>query len=124
MVDPPSSDGSGYGYDGKTEGAIGSGRVKQIEFAPSGKKLWVVVGSDSEYWVDPELDFCSCKDFYFNALSSQGGSAGGSQCCYHLKSVKKAQAENGFVKVQFHDSEYVQFLHALAKDAEDYLLRR
>lgn len=95
----------------RIDGAIASGSVKQMRFLPSGKKIWMVVGKDSEYWTDPELGFCSCKDFYFTTLS-------GGQECYHLKSVRKAAEENRFVAIEFDDSEYVQFLQALAEDSE------
>ncbi len=78
-------------------------------FLPSGKKLWAVIGRDNEYWADPELGFCSCKDFYFNTLS-QG------QDCYHLRSVVKAIQQRGFTTIEFDDSEYVRLLHALAHD--------
>jgi predicted nucleic acid-binding Zn finger protein len=78
-------------------------------FLPSGKKLWVVIGRDNEYWTDPELGFCSCKDFYFNTLS-QG------QDCYHLRSVVKAIQQREFTTIEFDDSEYVRLLHALAHD--------
>jgi predicted nucleic acid-binding Zn finger protein len=88
---------------------IRSGGVKQMLFLPSGKKLWVVIGRDNEYWTDPELGFCSCKDFYFNTLS-QG------QDCYHLRSVVKAIQQREFTTIEFDDSEYVRLLHALAHD--------
>jgi predicted nucleic acid-binding Zn finger protein len=78
-------------------------------FLPSGKKLWVVIGRDNEYWTDPELGFCSCKDFYFNTLSH-------GQDCYHLKSVVKAIQQRAFTIVEFDDSEYIRLLQALADD--------
>ncbi|MDQ3848155.1 MAG: hypothetical protein M3261_04270 [Thermoproteota archaeon] len=95
---------------------IRSGGVKQMLFLPSGKKLWVVIGRDNEYWTDPELGFCSCKDFYFNTLS-QG------QDCYHLRSVVKAIQQREFTTIEFDDSEYVRLLHALAHDSISVLGR-
>ena len=35
-------------------------RIKLHVFEPSNRKIWTVVGSDREYWLDPDLDFCSC----------------------------------------------------------------
>lgn len=93
----------------RVQDAVESGSVKQMLFLPSGKKLWIVVGRDNEYWSDPDLGFCSCKDYYFSTLS-------GGQECYHLKSVRKAMQENRFVTIEFDDSEYVQFLQALTDD--------
>ncbi len=86
-----------------------SGSVKQMLFLPSGKKLWVVIGRDNEYWTDPELGFCSCKDFYFATLS-------GGQDCYHLKSVRKAVQQRGFTAIEFDDSDYTHLLQAVVDD--------
>jgi predicted nucleic acid-binding Zn finger protein len=95
---------------------VSSGSVKQMLFLPSGKNLWVVIGRDNEYWIDPELGFCSCKDFYFNTLS-------GGQDCYHLKSVRKAIQERGFTVIEFDDSDYVYLLQAVADDNISVLSR-
>lgn len=96
--------------------AVTSGSVKLMMFLPSGKKLWLVVGNDNEYWADPELGFCSCKDFYFTTLS------GGDEC-YHLKSIRKALEENRFMSMEFMDNEYIQFLQAIAEDSANLLGR-
>ena len=88
---------------------VRSGSVKQMLFLPSGKKLWVVIGRDNEYWTDPELSFCSCKDFYFTTLS-------GGQDCYHLKSVRKTIQQRAFTVIKFNDSDYIHLLQAVADD--------
>lgn len=100
----------------RVDDAVTSGSVKQMLFLPSGKKLWIVVGKDNEYWTDPELGYCSCKDFYFATLS------GGDEC-YHLKSVRKAVEENRFTAMKFADNEYVEFLQAIAEDNANLLSR-
>jgi predicted nucleic acid-binding Zn finger protein len=100
----------------RVDDAVTSGSVKQLLFMPSGKRLWMVVGRDNEYWTDPELGFCSCKDFYFTALSGGGE-------CYHLKSVKKAMSENRYAAVEFKDSEYIEYLQAIAEDSASVLGR-
>lgn len=100
----------------REERTVLSGSVKMLEFLPSKRRLWIVVGRDSEYWTDPELGFCSCKDYYFSTLSGKGP-------CYHLKSVKKAQEDGGAERTAFSDSEYAQVLQALADDSEKLLLR-
>ena len=88
---------------------VRSGSVKQMLFLPSGKKLWVVIGRDNEYWTDPELGFCSCKDFYFATLS-------GGQDCYHLESVRKAIQQGEFTVIEFDDGDYAHLLQAIADD--------
>jgi predicted nucleic acid-binding Zn finger protein len=88
---------------------VRSGSVKQMLFLPSGKKLWVVIGRDNEYWTDPELGFCSCKDFYFTTLS-------GGQDCYHLESVRKAIQQGEFTVIEFAEGDYAHLLQAIADD--------
>lgn len=100
----------------RIDDAVMSGSVKQLLFLPSKKKLWIVVGKNNEYWTDPDLGFCSCKDFYFTTLS-------GGQECYHLKSVRKALEENKFTAMEFADNEYVEFLQAIAEDSANLLSR-
>jgi predicted nucleic acid-binding Zn finger protein len=100
----------------RVDDAVTSGSVKCALFLPSNKRLWMVVGRDNEYWADPDLGFCSCKDFYFTTLS------GGDEC-YHLKSVRKAMQENKFTTVEFADSEYVKYLQAIAEDSVNVLGR-
>lgn len=85
-------------------------------FLPSGKKLWVVIGRDNEYWTDPELGFCSCKDFYFTTLS-------GGQDCYHLKSVRKTIQQRAFTAIEFNDIDYIHLLRAVAEDIINVLSR-
>jgi predicted nucleic acid-binding Zn finger protein len=102
--------------ESRIDNAIASGSVKQMLFMPSGKRLWVVVGKYNEYWTDLDLKFCTCKDFYFTTLS-------GGADCYHLKSVRKAIEENKFSIIEFDDSEYVQFLQAIAEDSMNLLGR-
>ena len=100
----------------RIDDALTSGSVKRMLFLPSGKKLWAVVGRDNEYWADPELGFCSCKDYYFTTLS-------GKDECYHLKSVRKAIIENRFTTIDFMDNEYIGILQAIAEDSANVLGR-
>jgi predicted nucleic acid-binding Zn finger protein len=100
----------------RVDDMVSSGSVKQMLCLPSGKKLWVVIGRDNEYWTDPELGFCSCKDFYFATLS-------GGHDCYHLKSVRKAMQQKRFTTIEFDDSYYVRLLQAIADDNISLLSR-
>ena len=96
------------------ENAIAGGSIKRLHFKPSGRTLWLVVGRDNEHWVDPELGFCTCKDFYFKGLS------GGSEC-YHLKSVKRAMEDSRHSTTEFEDDEFVQILKAIVHDQWEML---
>ncbi len=95
------------------EGAVAPGSVKLHLFLPSGRRLWTVVGKEGEYWLDPELSFCSCKNYYFATLS-------GGEPCYHLKGIDKA-IEEAVEAIEFSDSDYDGFLQALAVEAENAL---
>ena len=103
--------------ESRVDGTVVSGSVKQLLFHPSSRNIWIVVGKDNEYWTDPDLGFCSCKDFYFISLS-------GGKECYHLRSVRKAAKKGGIIVVDFDDAEYVQILQALAEDHSHLLSRR
>lgn len=90
--------------------AVVSGRgVKLHYFEPSNRKIWTVVGKDNEHWLDPDIGFCSCEDYYFNAMDTNGE-------CYHLKSVKIAKQENKVEVIKFSDSEFESFITALVSD--------
>ena len=91
-------------------GSIVSARgVKLHYFEPSGRKIWTVVGAKNEHWLDPELSFCSCEDYYYNALDS-------GRECYHLKAVKVAKELGKVEEIKFSDSEFESFISALVKD--------
>lgn len=102
--------------DGRIAELVETGRVKKVQFRPSSKIIWMVVGKDSEYWTDPDLQFCSCKDFYFKTLSA-------GEPCYHLKGIKKAIEAKSYVTLDFDDGEYAQILKSIAEDNEKLLLR-
>lgn len=95
--------------ESRIDNAVLAGSVKQLVFRPSGRVIWIVVGKDNEHWADPALGFCTCKDFYFKALS------GGPEC-YHLKSVRNAIQTGRPVAIGFDDSEYAQLLQAILED--------
>lgn len=100
----------------RTDKATAQGNVKKLQFSPSGRTLWIVVGRDNEHWSDLELGFCTCKDFYFKALS------GGSEC-YHLRSIRMAVDDSRFVTVEFDDIEYLQVMQAIMEDQSTMLSR-
>ena len=84
--------------------------IKFHIFLPSRRAIWTVVGRDREYWVDPDLDFCSCKGYYYKTLST-------CDPCYHLKSVESARQKKKFAEIKFQDVEYQSFIKALLSDA-------
>lgn len=86
------------------------GAIKFHVFLPSGRAIWTAVGRDREYWVDPDLGFCSCKGYYYKTLST-------GIPCYHLKSVELARQNKKFVEIKFRDVEYQGFIKALISDA-------
>jgi predicted nucleic acid-binding Zn finger protein len=85
--------------------------VKLHVFRPSGRKLWTVVGRDEEYWADPHLSFCSCKNYFYKSLSN-------GKPCYHLRSIFRAlNRHHDYISFEFDDGEYKQFLNAVIRDS-------
>jgi predicted nucleic acid-binding Zn finger protein len=99
----------------RVERTVELGAVKLHFFEPSGRKIWTVVGKDDEHWADPDLQFCSCKNYYYKTLSN-------GEICYHLKCVQQAIQSNKFVRTKFDDTEYVGFLKVLLMDNSRKLL--
>ena len=95
--------------DSHLDAIVSGNGVKLHKFEPSLRQIWTVVGKENEHWLDPDLGFCSCEDYFFNTLN------GGSEC-YHLKSVKIAKAENKIETITFSDDEFANFVSALIYD--------
>jgi predicted nucleic acid-binding Zn finger protein len=90
----------------KLNSILSEKRVKLHHFKPSNRKIWTIVGTTKEYWVDPDLEFCSCPGYYFSILD-------GKNRCYHLESLKIAMKQNKMETIDFLDSEYEDFMKVL-----------
>ena len=102
--------GANPGQFKKAIDAAFGGCVKGHTFLPSGRRIFTVVGSNADEFVDPDKPFCSCESFYYGVLSSKVG------LCYHLIAFKIAH-ESGLVQeVRFDDEEYDAFTALLASD--------
>ncbi len=93
----------------KINSILSEKRIKLHLFEPSNRKIWTVVGTEKEYWLDPDLDFCSCPGYYFNKSD-------GKNWCYHLESFKMATAKNKIELTTFSDYEYESFIISLLSD--------
>ena len=93
----------------KIESVVSQKRVKLHLFEPSKRKIWTVVGMDREYWLDPELKYCSCPGYYFGRLNGKNN-------CYHLDSLVIAIKENKFETISFYDDEFGAFVTGLISD--------
>ena len=93
----------------KINSILSEKRIKLHLFEPSNRKIWTVVGTEKEYWLDPDLDFCSCPGYYFNKSD-------GKNECYHLESFKMATAKNKIELTTFSDYEYESFIISLLSD--------
>lgn len=94
---------------GNVEFVVSSNGVKLHLFEPSDRKIWTVVGKENEHWLDLDLGYCSCEDYYYNAMEK------GRQC-YHLQAVKTAIAQDKVETIKFQDSEFESFISALVQD--------
>lgn len=95
--------------DSHLDAIVSGNGVKLHRFEPSQRQIWTVVGKENEHWLDPDLEFCSCEDYFFNTLN------GGSEC-YHLKSVKIAKEQSKVETITFSDDEFANFVSALIYD--------
>ena len=93
----------------KIESVVSEKRIKLHIFEPSQRKIWTVVGKEKEYWIEPELNFCSCQSYYFNSVS-------GKNECYHLKSLNLAQKEDKIELIKFSDEEFSNFISGLISE--------
>jgi predicted nucleic acid-binding Zn finger protein len=94
---------------GNVDSIVSSNGVKLHLFEPSNRKVWTVVGKDNEHWLDSDLGYCSCEDYYYTAMEK------GRQC-YHLQAVTAAIKQDKVETVTFQDSEFESFISALVQD--------
>ena len=99
----------------KLDSTLTEKRVKLHIFQPSKRKIWTVVGVENEYWLDPELDFCSCPGYYFSKKN-------GEKTCYHLRSLKMAVAQDKLELITFSDHEYENFMSGILSDLQEVIL--
>ena len=79
---------------------VESHKVRQYEFKPSRRTVWVVQGRKSRYQVIPDLPFCYCDDYYFRVMDRKRG------LCYHIIAQRIAEATNRFQKMVKNDAQY------------------
>ncbi len=94
---------------GNVESIVSSHGVKLHLFEPSNRKIWTVVGKENEHWLDLDLGYCSCEDYYYNAMEK-------GKECYHRKAIRVAQEQNLVEIIRFSDSEFGVFMAALVDD--------
>ena len=88
----------------KTDLLLSEKRIKLHIFEPSQRNIWTVVGTEKEYWFDPDLGFCSCPGYYFNNE------------CYHLDCFSLAMSQNQIESTTFSDDEYGHFIASLLSE--------
>jgi predicted nucleic acid-binding Zn finger protein len=80
--------------------ALNEGRVKKYVFKPRRRVVWIVVGKERDYLLMPEVEFCTCDDFYFRVLDKK------IHLCYHLIAQKLAKNLDWYELVKEHDELY------------------
>ena len=94
-----------------------SGGVKECRFLPSGRKVFSVVGTLGDEFIDPERPYCSCSNFFFRVMS------GKEELCYHLLSYRIAVKADRVEVVEFSDDEYGEYLSATVADVFEVLTK-
>ncbi len=84
-------------------------RVKKYIFKPGGRIVWIVVGRERDYLIMPEVDFCTCDDFYFRVLDRQV------HMCYHLIAQKLAKNLDWYDTIEEHDELYDSLMNEWKK---------
>lgn len=79
---------------------VEEGRVKKYIFKPSGRVVWIIVGTERDYQTLPSVNYCICDDFYFNVISHEIG------LCYHLLAQMLADALDKFELFTVQDRMY------------------
>lgn len=82
-------------------------------FLPSKRRIFTIVSND-EYWLEPKINFCSCKGYYFKYMKNN-------EECHHLKALSLANEDNMDI-IEFADEEYNKFLLALLLDLTKYAM--
>jgi predicted nucleic acid-binding Zn finger protein len=93
------------------------GGVKECRFLPSGRRIFSVVGTQGDEFIDPERPYCSCSNFFFRVMG------GREELCYHLLSYEIAVKTGRVAVVKFGDDEYGEYLSATIKDVFEVLTR-
>jgi len=94
-----------------------AGGVKECRFLPSGRKVFSVVGTLGDEFIDPARPYCSCSNFFFRV------SGGRDELCYHLLSYLIAVKTGRVSVVEFSDDEYGEYLSAIIKDVFEVLTK-
>jgi len=89
--------------------ALKENRVKKYVFKPGGRIVWIVVGRERDYLMMPEVDFCTCDDFYFRVLDRQV------HMCYHLIAQKLAKNLGWYDTIEEHDELYDSLMNEWKK---------
>jgi len=84
--------------------------VKEHLFLPSGRRIYTVVGTLGDEFIDPEKPYCSCSNFFFKALGHKD------ELCYHLLSYMIASESKQLDTVTFSDEEYDSIIAAITRD--------
>lgn len=89
--------------------ALKENRVKKYIFKPDGRIVWIVVGRERDYLIMPEVDFCTCDDFYFRVLDRQV------HMCYHLIAQKLAKNLDWYDTIEEHGELYDSLMNEWKK---------
>ncbi|NHI93573.1 MAG: hypothetical protein EAX96_13885 [Candidatus Lokiarchaeota archaeon] len=86
--------------------AINEERVHKYIFEPSNRIVWIVTGTERDYWIIPDI-YCNCNDFYINVISKNKYDA-----CYHLLAkVLSEKLGNKYKVWKLKDDRYINLMN-------------
>lgn len=77
--------------------ALEEGVVKRYVFEPSGRVVWIAVGREKDYQILPEVNYCSCDDYYYRVVDGEAA------LCYHIIAQKLAEALSRYEEIRDSD---------------------
>lgn len=84
--------------------------VKEHQFLPSDRRIYTVVGSLGDEFINPEKPYCSCSHFFFRVRGRKD------ELCYHLLSYMIASESRLLDTITFSDEEYFSLMAAVVSD--------
>jgi len=79
-------------------------RVHKYIFEPSNRVVWIVTGTERDYWIIPDI-YCNCNDFYMNVVTKSKYDA-----CYHLLAKVISERLENYRTWNLKDDKYLSFM--------------
>ena len=92
------------------KGSVIKDLPKKHLFLPSCNFMWEINSKKDKrsYFVDPKIEFCTCKGYYYNYKDKRG--------CYHLEKITECIPSLSYKILLYHDDYFSEFLKRIVFD--------